>query len=543
VFGAEESRQDYDSAIDMTIPFQNCNIGGGRYQLSERLASGAMGDVWRATDTLLARQTAVKVLKGGFGADETFLERFRNEAKAAASLTHPAIATVYDYGEEQGMDGRNIAYIVMELVDGESLNFVLRRKGRLSPNETLDIIGQAALALQAAHERGIVHRDIKPANLLIRADGIVKITDFGIARATNDPALTQTGVMFGTVQYMSPEQLTGHSATAASDIYALGVVAFLCCSGHTPFQGNESMAVALAHIRDDVPPLPSFVPASVSALVYEMLKKDPSLRPASAEVVAERARSLRVIGRSATTRTKITPESVPVSEPTRMMTALLPDPTKGLDPSVRLDDQPISPPTAIMFSSAEHPAYASHCSARRNRSWIALALFAVLGLVLLVVFLPSAGVPEVRVPYVSGIQSSAATAKLDRAGLHVRHQSVDGSQPAGLVKSQDPTAGKRVPKGSTVQLRISSGFVNLTASQFAGEPYAQAASGLTVMGLIPSETDVVSSSATGTVLSVTPVGRLKVGTAVSVQVAASAPPPSGPPAITKKPGPGKGHDH
>src|SRR5665213_1331584 len=175
---------------------------GGRYRLSERIASGGMGDVWRATDELLGRNVAIKLLRSEFGDTELFRRRFRFEAQAAASLSHPGIAAVFDYGEEDGDSGDHRAYIVMELVEGESLDVRLRRLGRLGPSPTMDIVGQAARGLQAAHDRGIVHRDVKPANLLIRPDGMVKITDFGIARAIDGSALTQTGAMLGTVQYM-----------------------------------------------------------------------------------------------------------------------------------------------------------------------------------------------------------------------------------------------------------------------------------------------------------------------------------------------------
>jgi serine/threonine protein kinase len=526
----------------MTPHFDNDAIGGGRYQLVERIAGGAMGDVWRAIDTLLGRQIAIKLLKSNLGADDSFLERFRHEAMSAASLSHPAIATVYDYGEEQGNGGQPIAYIVMELVDGESLNFTLRRKGPLSPREALGIIGQTAQGLQAAHELGIVHRDIKPANLLIRPDGMVKITDFGIARASDDPALTQTGVMLGTVQYMSPEQLRGHPATPASDIYALGVVAFVCITGHTPFPGEESMAVALAHIHDIVPPLPPNVPADLSALVRQMLEKSPALRPISAQQVAERVRALTFFESSRAT----TPTALPaVAHPTGKMTAtsvrLVSDPTLP----VPLDEQLTLSSTAIMSNPSEGPAFARRHPARRMGLLITLALVAALVLVLLVVLLPSVDPPDIRVPNLLGAQSNVAIANLERAGLHVHRRSVDGTQPAGLVESQRPTAGKHVAEGSRVDLRISSGFVALNASRFGGELYAQAAPELSAMGLIPTEMNVISPKTVGTVLSIAPVGRVKLGTTVSVSVATRASPSPGPPAVKggSGHGHGKGHDH
>ena len=251
---------------------------GGRYRLEDPIASGGMGDVWRPADELLGRQVAVKILKPGFGDDASFRLRFRAEARASASLSHLGVATVYDYGE-QVAGGIHTAYLVMELVPGELLSALLACQVTIDPARTMDVVAQTAGALQAAHDRGIVHRDIKPANLLVRPDGNIKITDFGIARAADAMALTQTGMLLGTVAYMSPEQLSGLTATPASDLYSLGVVAYLCLVGRTPFASVEQMAVAVAHVRDDVPPLPNEVPPAVRDVVYQLLDKDPARRP------------------------------------------------------------------------------------------------------------------------------------------------------------------------------------------------------------------------------------------------------------------------
>src|SRR5665213_650153 len=212
----------------MTTVSPDIPLLGGRYELSERIASGAMGDVWSASDYLLKRQVAVKIARSPYREDAIFRERFRLEAQAAAGLSHPGIASVFDYGEEVATNGEHVAYIVMELVDGESLNQLLTRSCPLDPARTLQIVSEVGEALQAAHDKGIVHRDIKPANVLIRSDGRVKITDFGIARAADAGALTQTGAMLGTVQYMAPEQLSGQTATGAADIYTHGMLAYLC---------------------------------------------------------------------------------------------------------------------------------------------------------------------------------------------------------------------------------------------------------------------------------------------------------------------------
>jgi len=274
----------------------------GRYRLTDRIAAGGMGEVWRGEDNLLNRAVAVKLLPTGRAGDEAFLARFRAEARYAASLSHPGIALVYDYGESAEFGG---AYLVMELVNGEPLSAILARAGRLSPDATLDIMGQAARALDAAHQAGIVHRDIKPGNLLVAAGGITKITDFGIATAVaaaQASHLTETGMVMGTAMYVSPEQATGAHVTDASDIYSLGVVAYECLAGRPPFTATEPLAIAFAHKHEPVPALPPDVPSPVSDLVYHMLAKTPEDRPASVRAVADRADMLRdalTIGESA----------------------------------------------------------------------------------------------------------------------------------------------------------------------------------------------------------------------------------------------------
>jgi serine/threonine-protein kinase len=259
-----------------------------RYRLDQRLAAGGMGEVWKATDALLERPVAVKLLKDQYLSDENFRDRFRAEARFAAALQHPGIAQVYDYGEQD-----DLAYLVMELVPGESLSRILTDVRRLTPDDTLDIVGQAARALQVAHAAGIIHRDIKPGNLMVTADGDVKITDFGIARGGGASTMTQTGQVMGTAQYVSPEQATGARVTPAADIYSLGVVAYECLAGTPPFAADTPVALALKHVREDAPPLPADVPPAVRGLVTAMMAKDPADRPSGAHVVADQALHIR----------------------------------------------------------------------------------------------------------------------------------------------------------------------------------------------------------------------------------------------------------
>ncbi|GAB3206262.1 protein kinase domain-containing protein [Marinactinospora thermotolerans] len=261
----------------------------GRYRLEERIGAGGMGEVWRATDTLLSRPVAVKMLHAAQTAEPTARERFRTEARITAALSHPGIAQVYDYGEQD-----DTAFLVMELVPGEPLSSILKRNDEgLDAGVTLDVLNQAAQALGAAHARGVVHRDIKPGNLLVTEDGTVKLTDFGIARGNESVTLTQTGMVMGTAQYISPEQASGSPATPFSDIYSLGVVAYECLAGRPPFTADTPLALALAHTREEPPPLPGHVPGSVRALVERMLEKSPEDRPASAAEIAQQAQQLR----------------------------------------------------------------------------------------------------------------------------------------------------------------------------------------------------------------------------------------------------------
>ena len=254
---------------------------GDRYELIRLLATGGMGQVWRARDLALERPVAVKVLRSKNAADTAAVTRFQREARLTARLNHPNIATVHDYGEEwltPARRGDRGAFLVMELVDGEPLSAVLRREGRLAPGRTLQIVRQTAAGLAAAHAAGVVHRDVKPGNLLLGSDGSVKITDFGIAWSRSSDPLTGTGDVMGTAQYLSPEQATGATVGPASDVYALGLVAYECLVGRRPFDGANPVQVALMRVNATPDPLPADVPDHVRKLVARMLVKDPDER-------------------------------------------------------------------------------------------------------------------------------------------------------------------------------------------------------------------------------------------------------------------------
>src|SRR5882724_2514146 len=282
---------------------------GGRYRLDERIAGGGMGDVWRGTDEVLGRTVAVKILLPALLDEPGFAERFRGEARTMATINHPGVVDVYDYGSDQ-----QLAFLVMEYVEGDALSRTLSRVGRLTPARTMALVAQAADALQAAHANGIVHRDVKPGNLLVRPNGTLVLTDFGIARSALVGQLTVAGSVLGTASYISPEQASGSVATAASDVYALGVVAYQCLSGHRPFDGATPLEIAMKHVRDSPRPLPADIPPPVRAIVDRALAKDPAARWPTAAAMATVARQAAA-SLSTTVQQPVTPQPVRTAGP------------------------------------------------------------------------------------------------------------------------------------------------------------------------------------------------------------------------------------
>ncbi|HEX5862105.1 MAG TPA: serine/threonine protein kinase [Nocardioides sp.] len=289
-----------------------------RYALDSRIATGGMGEVWRASDTVLGREVAVKLLKAEYADSAASRSRFETEARHAASLHHPGVAAVYDFGESAATGGSGVArpYLVMELVDGQPLSALLQPGQPLDPDAARDLLAQAADALGAAHAAGIVHRDVKPANLLVTPGRVVKITDFGIARAAEGLALTETGQVMGTPQYLSPEQARGDAATPASDVYSLGVVAFECLAGRRPFVAESPVATALAHLREPVPELPDDVPADLAGVVRRAMAKSPEERFADATELAAALRNPAAAAPATAVLTGVAPVPTPATEPT-----------------------------------------------------------------------------------------------------------------------------------------------------------------------------------------------------------------------------------
>ena len=280
--GVAPRRAGYDLQVSTSG-----DVLGGRYRLDERIDGGGMGDVWRATDTVLGRGVAVKLLHERHATDSQFQTRFRHEARTMAALHHPGIADVYDYGETD--DG---AFLVMAHVDGQPLDRLIAEAGRVDPDTTMSIVAQAARALHAAHTAGIVHRDVKPGNLIVKPDGTAVLVDFGVARSADSAALTGAHEVIGTALYIAPEQVSKQATGPATDNYALGAVAYHCLAGRTPFLGDDAVTVAMHHLTDEPPPLPADIPAPVRDLVATALAKDPADRFPSAAAMADAAKAI-----------------------------------------------------------------------------------------------------------------------------------------------------------------------------------------------------------------------------------------------------------
>ncbi len=411
----------------MTPPEQDFGYAddGRRYRLDSRIATGGMGEVWRGTDTVLGREVAIKLLKREYADDEAFRSRFETEARHAGSLHHRGIAAVFDFGEASAADGSGAPrpYLVMELVDGQPLSDLLRPGEPMDPDVTRDLLGQAAEAIGAAHAAGIVHRDIKPANLLVTPAREVKITDFGIARAAEGMALTQTGQVMGTPQYISPEQARGTTATPASDVYALGVVAFECLAGRRPFVADTPIATALAHLREPVPPLPPEVPADLAAVVRKAMSKEPGDRYADGAAFAVALRD------PATAATAIVPP--PDTGSTQVLAGAG---AAGAAGAAALD-------TGAAAAEPTGPTHAATPPPRRRRGalWLLAGAFAVLAIVV-IGFLVFAGEGDQTDPTQNPTKHPSRTDKPTKAPSSEPTQAPTTTSPTSAPPSSAPTS-------------------------------------------------------------------------------------------------------
>jgi predicted Ser/Thr protein kinase len=466
-----------------------------RYRLLELVGSGGMAVVYRGEDTLLQRQVAVKVLREAFASDPAFLARFQREARAAANLDHPGIVTVYDVGQDGDRH-----YIVMEYVDGQDLKTLIRQKGRLGVEETLDIAIQVCAGVGHAHKAGIIHCDIKPQNVLVTRDGRAKVTDFGIARALSGLDITESETVWGSPLYFSPEQAAGEPPSPASDVYSIGVIVYEMLAGSPPFQAEKPAALALMHMREEPPPLAvrnPQVPSQLEWIVRKVMAKEPSARYRTAEQLAHVLEEYRSHSEQMT----------------------------GWQPAVsdRLPASPSSPGYAAESDSA--PASRA---APDVLTWAlgVVAFIAVVGLIPLwwsvqraysVPSLPPLPTstplitltPEeqmVAVPDVVGMPVDESRRVLERAGLRflLLEERDEPSAERGVVLEQSPAPGELAPLGTEVSVVVSGSGRELTLPGVVGYPVEMVQSGLESDGLRVVIEEVWSTQPEGMVVAQEP---------------------------------------
>jgi len=461
---------------------------GRRYKTIEKIGSGGMADVYKAVDETLGRTVAVKVLHPRYASDPAFVARFRQEAQAAANLSHPNIVNIYDWGREG-----DTYYIVMEFVRGTDLKTLVTEHGPLDPRKAAEYAAQVCAALSVAHGYDIIHRDIKPHNIVLTPDGIVKVMDFGIARAGNT-TMTQTGSVLGTAQYISPEQAQGRTLGPASDLYSLGVVLYELTTGVLPFDGDTPVAVALKQVNEEPRPprrRRESIPPDLEAVILRAMRKDPAERYTSAEEMRDDLR--RVLA------------GAPVATP------------------ALIDETSVLPAVGRTRDSARHPAR----SPRRGPqvlAWV-LALAALLAIGLFAAWaLGLFGPSTVAVPDLTGLTQQEASSTLTGVGLSLGtvKTTPDPEAAKGTIISQDPGVGARVPKKSSIDIVVSSGVESVDVPDLVGLPQEDALRALRETGL---QLDTIApeystSFAEGTVMRQTPEAAEKVakGTAVTLVV-------------------------
>ncbi len=528
---------------------------GGRYTLTERIAIGGMGEVWKARDKVLGRTVAVKILKEEYTGDPGFLERFRAEARHTALLNHPGVANMFDYGEED-----NSAYLVMELVPGEPLSSIIERDGTLPPDRILNFIAQTARALAAAHAQGLVHRDVKPGNLMITPDDRVKVTDFGIARLANQVPLTATGQVMGTAQYLAPEQATGQPATPSSDMYSLGIIGYECLVGHRPFTGESQIAIALAQVNDPPPPLPESIPAPARALIMCLLAKDPAERPKDATALASaidaiRRRDIPAAIKAVPTLEAFLPENLDTAQ-----TSLIAEPISAS--AARSSDlgrtsRPVLRPLRFLSPGQRRRTYGTTGSEetqlgmdRRYCGGTCAYSRYPLGCLggqqpcnpdtnTTSSATPSSAEGTVTVATPSEESSAASSTQkqkinlqarsyegrplqdvvndLKNLGLSPRTESVESEEPANTVLSISPAGS--VDEGSTITVRYSSGSRGATLPNVDGKNYEEASRTITSLGVdVNLHFEHSDTAQPGTVLRTSPSSGTKVSVPSKVEM-------------------------
>jgi beta-lactam-binding protein with PASTA domain/predicted Ser/Thr protein kinase len=477
----------------------------GRYRIVRKLGSGGMADVYLAEDEELGRRIAIKILNDRHANDEQFVERFRREAKNAAGLSHPNIVSIYDRGEAEGT-----YYIAMEYLDGRNLKELVVARGPLPIGDAIDATRQVLAALRFAHRKGVVHRDIKPHNVMADADGRLKVTDFGIARA-GASQMTEAGSIIGTAQYLSPEQARGSAVDQRSDLYSVGIVLYEMLTGTVPFTGESPVEIAMRHLSDTPQP-PSIqrpdIPPDLDMIVLRALAKNPEDRFQTAE---EMDAELERVARGAGVTTETADAATAVLSGAALDTA----PT-AITPMRR-------PPAAAhqSYRYAEPPP-------RKRPFWpwlLALLLVVLAGLAGWYAYgkiqhsLSSSG--NVSVPNVVPLREDLAIARLERQGLgFALHRQPNETIRVGQVFRQDPAAGVRLDKGSKVDIYVSIGPPKVDVPDVRGESRDSAIAKLTQAGLDYNPVEVFSSEEPGKVIAQFPEPgtRVKKGSRVRINI-------------------------
>jgi beta-lactam-binding protein with PASTA domain/tRNA A-37 threonylcarbamoyl transferase component Bud32 len=489
----------------------------GRYHVLSHLADGGMATVYTALDKRLDRKVALKVMRPDLAKDESFVQRFRREARSAAKLSHPNVVAVYDQGEDDGH-----VFLAMELVDGLTLRQVMQSEGPMTPRSALDIIDPVLQALGAAHSAGLIHRDVKPENVILREDGAVKVADFGLARAIATTTSTaQTGVLLGTVAYLSPEQVERGVADARSDVYAAGLLLFEMLTGSKAYLGDSPIHVAYQHVHSEVP-LPSSrvntVPAGLDHLVIRASQRDPDKRPVDAnELLAEMRRSRQALSLADLDRQPAA--AVGSTSPTIALsrTAVVPDgmmsPGWGDSPP-GLGDSPPGVGVGAPGRRWQLPDVGRWGGRTRL-----LVLIAVVAMLAALFFFTAGPGAKAAVPRVVGSTTLVAQKALSLANLDALVvKAFDETVKAGVVLAGDPQAGQDVRRGSTITLTVSQGPERHAVPDLVGHTRAESEQRLTDARLTTGQvTDAFNETVpAGQVVSTSPVAGVSVKRATPV---------------------------